>query len=98
MTGEGSSVPGLYELADGVYDYVIEGPVMVNAGIIVGDDCVIGKNARVSDSVIWTGSAIEPGTILKDSVIGGGCVVVNGNGNSQTNPARLSSLHAPAPK
>ena len=36
MTGEGSSVPGLYELADGVYDYVIEGPIMVNAGIIVG--------------------------------------------------------------
>ena len=31
-------VPGLAELADGVYVYVIPGFIQVNAGIIVGDD------------------------------------------------------------
>jgi len=33
-------VDGLYELADGVFDYVIEGVIQLNAGIIVGDDAV----------------------------------------------------------
>jgi hypothetical protein len=28
-----AAVPGLYELADGVYDYVIPGVIQLNAGI-----------------------------------------------------------------
>jgi len=41
MTLSGArSVPGLYELGDGVYDYVIEGVIQLNAGIVVGDDAV----------------------------------------------------------
>jgi cyclase len=35
-----TTVPGLYELDDGVYDYVIEGVIQLNAGIVVGDDTV----------------------------------------------------------
>lgn len=34
------SVPGLTELADGVYVYVIPGVIPVNAGIVVGDEAV----------------------------------------------------------
>lgn len=40
MTGDRSPMYGLYELADGVYDYVIEGVIQLNAGIVVGDDAV----------------------------------------------------------
>lgn len=40
MIGDRSPMYGLYELADGVYDYVIEGAIMLNAGIVVGDDAV----------------------------------------------------------
>lgn len=72
----------------------LESGVEVTGRVIVGDDCVVGKNARIADSVIWPGSNIEPGTILKDSVIGRDCVVVNGNGNSHTNTTQLSSIHA----
>jgi len=74
----------------------VESGVEMTGRVIVGDDCLIGKNARIADSVIWAGSNIEPGTILKDSVIGRGCVVVNGNGNSQADHTRISSVAAPA--
>lgn len=55
----GTDTPGLYELADGVYDYVIEGPIMLNAGIIVGDDCV---------AVIDTGTTEDDARALLEAV------------------------------
>jgi len=73
----------------------LESGVEVRGRVIVGDDCVVGKNARLADSVIWAGSNVEPGAELHNSVIGRGCVVVNGNGNSQANQTQVSSVPTP---
>jgi glyoxylase-like metal-dependent hydrolase (beta-lactamase superfamily II) len=40
MTSDRPSVPGLYELGDGVFNFVITGPIQLNAGILVGRDAV----------------------------------------------------------
>jgi glyoxylase-like metal-dependent hydrolase (beta-lactamase superfamily II) len=54
-----AAVPGLYELADGVYDYVIPGVIQLNAGIIVGDDTV---------AVIDTGTTEDDARALLEAV------------------------------
>ena len=49
-TGDASPVAGLSEVADGVYVYTITGFVMVNAGIVVGDDAVAVVDTGTTES------------------------------------------------
>lgn len=52
-------VAGLYELADGVFDFVIQGAVQLNAGIVVGDESV---------AVIDTGTTEDDARALLEAV------------------------------
>ena len=49
-TGGAKPVAGLYEVADGVYIYTITGFIMVNTGIIVGDDAVAVVDTGTTES------------------------------------------------
>ena len=49
-TGGAQPVAGLSEVADGVYVYTITGFIMVNAGIVVGDDAVAVIDTGTTES------------------------------------------------
>ena len=39
-----------------------------------GSDCHIGAGARVTDSILWAGSRVEPGAVVEDSVVREGMI------------------------
>jgi mannose-1-phosphate guanylyltransferase len=43
--------------------------------VIIGDDCYVGNNVVLEDTIIWSGSTIESGARLTDCIIGGNCTV-----------------------
>ncbi len=45
----------------------IEGPT------VLGDDVVVGENATVSDSVLWARTVVEPGAVVRSSLVGSSC-------------------------
>ena len=69
---------------------ILEGPVLiadgctVAAGAIVrgptvlGAHCEIGKDAVVESSVLWSGSQVKEGAILRNCILGSGCFVQEG--------------------
>ncbi|MGE0135236.1 MAG: sugar phosphate nucleotidyltransferase [Dehalococcoidia bacterium] len=44
-------------------DAMIEGPV------VAGDRCQVGEGAKVSSSVLWDDVTVEPGAVVRDSVL-----------------------------
>jgi mannose-1-phosphate guanylyltransferase len=49
--------------------------VKLGPEVAVGDDCLLGREARLSRSVIWEGTRIEPRTRLDGAIAAGNLVV-----------------------
>lgn len=43
----------------------------------LGPDCRVGAGARVADSILWAGSKVEPGAVVRDAVVREG-MIANG--------------------
>lgn len=47
--------------------------VKLNEAVIIGPGCTIGEGSIVGDSIIWHNTIIEPGAIVKHSIIANNC-------------------------
>lgn len=72
----------------------VKAKVKIKGRVIIGDDCVVGEAACLEDSVIWSGSSIEAGAILKNCVLGSGCLVRNGSMHTDKAPLSVPSTSA----
>ena len=54
---------------------VIKENTVLSAPVIIGEKCAIGKNVKISGSVIWNGVKIGDNVVINDSIIGNKCVV-----------------------
>ena len=57
---------------------VIKENTVLSAPVILGEKCAIGKNVKISGSVIWTGVKIGDNAVISDSIVGNKCIVEAG--------------------
>jgi NDP-sugar pyrophosphorylase family protein len=57
---------------------VIKENTEFSAPVILGEKCFIGKNVKISGSVIWNGVKISDNAEIRDSIIGNKCVIEAG--------------------
>lgn len=51
---------------------------VLSAPVIIGEKCVLGKNVKITGSVIWNGVKIGDKAEIRDSIIGNRCVIEPG--------------------
>ena len=74
--GEGCEVDGLFMMGN---DSRLGKGVKICGRVIIGNNCVVGENAEIVDSIIWSHSHVGTNALIKDSVIGPNCLIVNGS-------------------
>jgi NDP-sugar pyrophosphorylase family protein len=74
--GSGCRVEGKLMLGNNSH---LEGDVVIAGHVIIGDNCTIGRGARIEDSIVWSDSCVESRATLSDSVIGMNCCVPMGS-------------------
>ncbi len=47
----------------------------IAGNVVIGDDCVIDTNCQLKDCVIWSGTHVQSGASIINSVVGADCVV-----------------------
>ena len=47
----------------------------IEGNVVVGDECVVDANCQLKDCVIWSGTHVQSGSSIIDSVVGSDCVV-----------------------
>lgn len=57
---------------------VVKENTILSAPVIIGGKCAIGKNVKISGSVVWNGVKIGDNAEIKDSIIGNKCVIAPG--------------------
>lgn len=60
----------------------------LTGAVVIGDNCTICQGASLENVVIWSGSTVKENAVVKDSIVGAGCVIEAG--------ARLSDVTAMA--
>ncbi len=65
------------KLLVGYNTHIGEG-VRIRGHVVIGDNCVIERNAEITDSIIWSNNIVRPNATIRDSIIGNGCLVERG--------------------
>jgi NDP-sugar pyrophosphorylase family protein len=76
--GEGASVHPTADLRGRVFvnhHTEIGREARIRGVCSIGSRCRIGEGALVEDSVIWRGTVVEPGAVVRGSILGENCVV-----------------------
>jgi mannose-1-phosphate guanylyltransferase len=47
----------------------------ISGNVVIGDNCVIDGNCELKDSVIWSGTHVQSGVSIINSVVGADCMV-----------------------
>lgn len=69
---EGAKVAGRLLLGKGSK---ISRGARLKGSVVIGDNCEIAEDAQLEDVVIWSGSRIERGAKLFNSIVGDSCVI-----------------------
>jgi len=50
----------------------------LKGAVVVGDNCTIQPGAHLENVVIWSGVTVKENAVIKDSIVGNGCVIEAG--------------------
>jgi mannose-1-phosphate guanylyltransferase len=67
----------------------IKSGVRIKGCVLIGDNCLIGEDAELENTIIWSNTNVGRGAVLRDSVLGSRCEVAPGS--SQIGVAAVST-------
>lgn len=56
---------------------------VIKGRVIIGDDCIVDNSTYLEDTIVWSGTIIEPNAHLNSCIVGSNCRVSNGAKHSE---------------